>query len=151
MIEDSHPPCVASLEELFAEAGLQNLIANAIRYTPRGEVVIGALELGAECAVECWVSDNGAHCRSATNQEGTLTQAESEAAICNGIIRFQEYLGWRSERIHTHFIKDLPAVSILGVLTFAERQLGKSLSPEKGRDLIKQVHKQLLELARPMP
>ena len=41
-------------------------------------------------------------------------------------------------------------VRILGVLTLAERQLGKSLSPEKGRDLIKQVRKQLLELARPM-
>ena len=81
----------------------------------------------------------------------TLTQAESEAAICEGIIRFQEeYLGWRSEQIHAHFIKDLLVVRIQGVLTLAERQLGKSLSPEKGRDLIKQVRKQLLELARPM-
>ena len=81
----------------------------------------------------------------------TLTQAESEAAICDGIIRFQEeYLGWRSEQIHAHLIKDLLVVRILGVLTLAERQLGKSLSPEKGRDLIKQVRKQLLELARPM-
>jgi len=81
----------------------------------------------------------------------TLTQAESEAAICDGISRFQEeYLGWRSEQIHAHFIKDLLVVRILGVLTLAERQLGKSLSPEKGRDLIKQVRKQLLELARPM-
>jgi len=81
----------------------------------------------------------------------TLTQAESEAAICEGIIRFQEeYMGWKSEQIHTHFIKDLLVVRIRGVLTRAERQLGKSLSPEKGRDLIKQVRKQLLELARPM-
>jgi len=81
----------------------------------------------------------------------TLTQAESEAAICEGIIRFQEeYLGWRSEQIHSHLIKDLLVVRIKGVLTQAERQLGKSLSPEKGRDLIKQVRKQLLELARPM-
>jgi CheY-like chemotaxis protein len=80
-----------------------------------------------------------------------LTQAESEAAICDGIIRFQEqYLGWRSEHIHVHLIKDLLVVRIVGVLTLAERQLGKSLSPEKGRDLIKQVRKQLLELARPM-
>jgi len=84
-------------------------------------------------------------------QSRTLTQVESEAAICDGIIRFQEeYLGWRSEQIRTHFIKDLLVVRILGVLTLAERQLGKSLSPEKGRDLIKQVRKQLLELARPM-
>jgi uncharacterized protein YbcI len=81
----------------------------------------------------------------------SLTQAESEAAICDGIIRFQdEYLGWRSERIHAHLIKDILIVRIMGVLTLAERQLGKSLSPEKGRDLIKQTRKQLLELARPM-
>lgn len=81
----------------------------------------------------------------------TLTQAESEAVICDGIIRFQEeYLGWRSEQVHIHFIKDLLVVRIRGVLTLAERQLGKSFSPEKGRDLIKQTRKQLLELARPM-
>ena len=80
-----------------------------------------------------------------------LTQAESEAAICDGFIRFQEdYLGWRSGQITVYLIKDLLVVRILGVLTLAERHLGKSLSPEKGRDLIKQVRKQLLELARPM-
>lgn len=81
----------------------------------------------------------------------TLTQEESEAAICDGIIRFQEeYMGWRSEQIHVHFIKDLLLVRIRGVLTLAERQLSKSLAPGKGRDLIKQVRKQLLEVARPM-
>lgn len=81
----------------------------------------------------------------------TLTQSESEAAICDGIIRFQEeYLGWRSDQMQIHFIKDLLVVRIRGVLTLAERQLGKSSLPEKGRDLIKQTRKQLLELARPM-
>jgi uncharacterized protein YbcI len=80
-----------------------------------------------------------------------LTQAESEAATCEGIIRFQEeYMGWRSEQIHAHFIKDLLVVRIQGALTLAERQLAKSSSSEKGRDLIKQVREQLLELARPM-
>jgi hypothetical protein len=81
----------------------------------------------------------------------TLTQSESEAAICHGIIRFQtEYLGWTSEQIHIHFVKDFLVVRICGALTLAERQLGKSLSAEKGRDLIKQTRKQLLEVARPM-
>jgi CheY-like chemotaxis protein len=80
-----------------------------------------------------------------------LTQAESEAAICEGIIRFQEdYLGWRAEQIRVHLIKDLLVVRLQGVLTVAERQLVKSVSQEKGRDLIKQTREQLLELARPM-
>ena len=38
----------------------QNLIANAIKYTPRGEVIIGAQRLGSDGVVECWVRDNGA-------------------------------------------------------------------------------------------
>ena len=38
---------------------LQNLIANAIAYTPRGEVVIGARNTDAEGAIECFVRDNG--------------------------------------------------------------------------------------------
>jgi uncharacterized protein YbcI len=81
----------------------------------------------------------------------TLTQEESEAAICEGIIRFQEeYMGWASEQIHAHLINDLLVVRLLGVLTLAERQLAKSSSPEKGRNLVKQVRNQLLELARPM-
>jgi signal transduction histidine kinase len=48
---------------VYADAGLlrrvfQNLIANAIKYTPRGEIIIGAREIG-EKSIECWVSDNG--------------------------------------------------------------------------------------------
>jgi CheY-like chemotaxis protein/uncharacterized protein YbcI len=80
-----------------------------------------------------------------------LTQSEGAAAISEGISRFQdEFMGWRSEQIHAHFINDLLLVRIPDVLTLAERQLAKSSSPETGRDLIKQVRKQLLELARPM-
>ncbi len=39
---------------------LQNLIANAISYTPRGEVVIGASVTDEAGAAECFVRDNGA-------------------------------------------------------------------------------------------
>ncbi len=50
---------------VFADAALlkrvlQNLVANAIRHTSGGEVVIGARELDADHAIECWVRDNGA-------------------------------------------------------------------------------------------
>jgi CheY-like chemotaxis protein/uncharacterized protein YbcI len=84
-------------------------------------------------------------------KSGTLTQVESEAAVCEGIIRFQDdYLGWGAERIRAHFISDLLVVRLEGALTVAERQLVKSVSPEKGRDLIKRTREQLLELARPM-
>ena len=45
----------------------------------------------------------------------TLTQAESEAAICEGIVRFREdYLGWRAAQIRVHIIKDLLIVRLLG-------------------------------------
>lgn len=50
---------------VYADAGLlrrifQNLVSNALKYTPHGEVVIGARELAEDGGVECWVSDNGA-------------------------------------------------------------------------------------------
>jgi two-component system phosphate regulon sensor histidine kinase PhoR len=75
LVHDLHPVAgTASIQLLnrvpedlvaYADAGLlrrvfQNLIANAIRYTPRGEIVIGARELGDDGVVECWVADNGA-------------------------------------------------------------------------------------------
>ncbi len=49
----------------FADANMltlifQNLISNAIDYTPNGEVIIGARESKESTAIECWVSDNGA-------------------------------------------------------------------------------------------
>ena len=72
LIHDLHPVAGTATTRLtnsvplelvaYADASLlrrvfQNLIANAIAYTPRGEVVIAAREAGG--AVECSVRDNG--------------------------------------------------------------------------------------------
>jgi two-component system, OmpR family, phosphate regulon sensor histidine kinase PhoR len=74
LIHDLHPIAGTSSTQLinavpddlmvYADAALlqrvfQNLIANAIKYTPRGEVVLGAQDIG-NGDVECFVRDNGA-------------------------------------------------------------------------------------------
>ncbi len=79
------------------------------------------------------------------------TQGEIEAAICEGIARFQqEYMGRGPKDIRTHLLGDLLVVRLLGVLTVAEQQLVKTLPPERGRELLKQVRTQLIETARPV-
>ena len=79
------------------------------------------------------------------------SQGELEAAICEGIRRFeQDYMGRGPKNIHTHLIGDCLVVRLQGVLTAAEQQLVKSLSAEKGRDLLKQVRTHLIETARPV-
>lgn len=78
------------------------------------------------------------------------TQGEIEAAICAGVSRFeQEYMGRGPKHISAHLIGDLLVVRLQGVLTAAEQHLVKTLPPEKGRDLLKQVRTQLVETARP--
>jgi uncharacterized protein YbcI len=79
------------------------------------------------------------------------TQGEIEAAICHGIADFeQEYMGRGPKNIQAYLLGDLLLVRLQGVLTAAEQQLVKTLLPEKGRDLLKQVRTQLVELARPV-
>ncbi|KPK42654.1 MAG: hypothetical protein AMK72_14155 [Planctomycetes bacterium SM23_25] len=78
------------------------------------------------------------------------TQGEIEAAICEGVGRFeQEYMGRGPKDIHSHLMGDLLVVRLQGVLTAAEQQLVKTLPAEKGRGLLKQVRTQLVETARP--
>jgi uncharacterized protein YbcI len=78
------------------------------------------------------------------------TLGEIEAAVCAGMTRFeQEYMGRGPKEIRTHLIGNLLVVRLQGVLTTAEQQLVKSLPPEKGRDLLKQVRTHLIETARP--
>jgi len=82
-------------------------------------------------------------------EENVKTQGEIEAAICQGISRFQqEHMGRGPKDIHAHLIGDVLLVRLKGVLTAAEQQLVKSLPTDKGRDLLKQVRTQLVETAR---
>jgi uncharacterized protein YbcI len=79
------------------------------------------------------------------------TQGEIEAAICQGISRFeQEYMGRGPKHINAHLIDDLLVIRLQGVLTAAEQHLVKALPGEKGRDLLKQVRTHLIETARPL-
>jgi uncharacterized protein YbcI len=78
------------------------------------------------------------------------TQGEIEAAVCDGIARFeQDYMGRGPKDIHAYLIGDLLVVRLQGVLTAAEQHLVTTLPAEKGRDLLKQVRTQLIETARP--
>ena len=78
------------------------------------------------------------------------THGEIEAAICEGMARFElEYMGRGPRDVRAHLIGDLLLVRLQGVLTAAEQHLVKALPAEKGRDLLKQVRIQLMETARP--
>jgi uncharacterized protein YbcI len=86
-----------------------------------------------------------------TCEAGMKSQGEIEAAICEGISRFeQDYMGRGPKDIHAHLIDDLLVVRLQGVLTAAEQHLVQSLPAEKGRDLLKQVRTHLIETARPV-
>jgi uncharacterized protein YbcI len=77
------------------------------------------------------------------------TQGEIEAAICEGISRFeQESRGRAPKDIRSYLLGDFVVVRLHGLLTPAEQQLAKFPS-EKGRDLLKQVRSQLIETAKP--
>lgn len=78
------------------------------------------------------------------------TMGEMEAAVCEGITRFeQESMGRGPAEIDTHLRRDLLTVRLKGVLTDAEHQLVKSLPTGRGRDLLKQVRTHIVEAARP--
>lgn len=99
LIQDLHPVAGTNSTRLlnkvpedlvvYADASLlkrifQNLIANAIQYTPRGEVIIGAQELIPEASVECWVTDNGAGI-PATILEKVFDKGETDPGHADGM------------------------------------------------------------------
>ncbi|RPI63364.1 MAG: DUF2294 domain-containing protein [Planctomycetaceae bacterium] len=79
------------------------------------------------------------------------THGEIEAAICEGISRFEQaYMGRGPKDIHAYLIDDLLVVRLRGVLTAAEQQLANAVPTDKGRSLLRQVRTQLMETARPV-
>ncbi len=79
-----------------------------------------------------------------------MTQGEMEAAVCEGVSKFElEYMGRGPKEVRCILISDLLLIRLQGVLTAAEQHLVQTQSPEKGRDLLKDVRTQLIEIARP--
>ncbi len=80
---------------------------------------------------------------------GIRTQGQIEAAVCDGIRRFEtEYMGRGPRDIRAHLVGDMVIVRLTGVLTAAEQHLAESASPDRGRDLLKQVRTHLVECGR---
>jgi uncharacterized protein YbcI len=78
------------------------------------------------------------------------TQGEIEAAICDGMSRFeQEYRGRGPKDIRAFLLEDFIVVRLQGMLTPAEQHLARFPS-DRGRDLLKQVRTQLIETAKPL-
>jgi len=90
------------------------------------------------------------------------SQGEIEAAVCDGISRFQqEFIGRGPRDIHSHLVGSLLVVRLQGVLTPAERQLISSPAdgsngggPDSGtangngRALLKQVRAHMVANGR---
>ncbi len=107
LIHDLHPVAeavgtrllntVAEDFVVYADASLikrvlQNLTANAINYTPRGEVIIGARHAGKGGEVECFVRDNGAGIpperrRSVFDKEETDPDKEGGSGLGLAIVK----------------------------------------------------------------
>jgi len=61
------------------------------------------------------------------------TQGEIEAAICEGVSRFeQDYMGRGPKDIYAHLLDDLLVVRLQRRVTAAEQHLVKSLSARQG-------------------
>jgi uncharacterized protein YbcI len=77
------------------------------------------------------------------------SKGEIEAAVCDGISRFQQdFMGRGPIDICAHLLGDLLLVRLHGMLTEPEKHMVKALPAEKGRDLLKQVRTHLIEAER---
>jgi len=92
------------------------------------------------------------------------SQGEIEAAVCDGVARFQQdFIGRGPKDIAAHLVGSLLVVRLQGVLTPAERQLvavsgGETAAPAagapaaadgNGRSLVKQLRSHVVSSGRP--
>ncbi len=79
------------------------------------------------------------------------TQGQMEGEISEAVIRFEkEYMGRGPVETKTYLVDDMVFVRLKGVMTPAEHQLATSEDSRGGRELIKQVRRELLEKGRPL-
>lgn len=94
-------------------------------------------------------SDDNAPRSTATDKALPKTQDELESAVCLGMTRFeQEFMGRAPQSVQANLIKDFLIVRMKCVMSFAEQHLVETMPPEQGRDLVKQVRRQMMEGAR---
>jgi len=76
------------------------------------------------------------------------TPCESETAVCQALDCFaREYLGWAPRTTRAYLRNDLLVVRLQGGLSPAEARL---LATPVGRDLVKLMRTDLVEMARPI-
>ncbi len=81
-------------------------------------------------------------------QPSTMTRGMVEAEFSKAIIQFEkEYLGRGPLDARTVFIGDMILVRLKGLMTPAEQKLAAS---GEGRDLVKEMRRQLFESSRPL-
>jgi len=79
------------------------------------------------------------------------SRGEIEAAICREINRFErDHMGRGPGQIRAHLIGDLLIVRLQGVLTASEKQLIKTQLPDRGRQLLKQVRRAIIDTTKPL-
>ena len=77
------------------------------------------------------------------------TPCEIETAVCQALERFaREYLGWAPRTTRAYLRNDLLVVRLEGGLSPAEARL--LATPGRGRDLVKEMRTDLVEMARPI-
>ena len=82
---------------------------------------------------------------------GEASEGLIRAAVAEALIKFEkEYMGRGPKDARVYLVDNLVIVRLQGVLTRAELKLIGSSEPSKGRDLIKRVRTELIEVGRPL-